>query len=71
MAIIRVTYRLGFCIKGLEAMLMARPIEVTPVLKGKDAQAFLRETRDVQVTTERLSWLASVAQESRQAETKK
>jgi hypothetical protein len=47
---------------------MARPIEVTPILKGKDAQAFLRETRDVQVTTERRDWLASVAQESKKAE---
>ncbi len=47
---------------------MARPIEVTPVLKGKDAQNFLRETRVVQVTTERRDWLALVARESKQAE---
>ncbi len=47
---------------------MARPIEATPVLKGKDAEVFLRETRNVQVTIERREWLASVAQESKQAE---
>jgi len=47
---------------------MARPIEATPVLKGKDAQEFLRVTRNVEVTTERLTWLATVAKESKQAE---
>lgn len=47
---------------------MARPIEVTPILKGKDALKFLRETSNPKVTAERLQWLASVALESKQAE---
>lgn len=47
---------------------MARPIEVTPVLEGKDAERFLRETRDVRITVERMTWLASVAEESKKAE---
>ena len=50
---------------------MARPIESTPVLKGKDAAAFLRQTRDVTVTPERREWLESLAKQSRKAESQK
>ena len=48
---------------------MARPIEATPVLKGKDAQVFLEEVRlSEPVPTERLQWLEKLAQESKSAE---
>lgn len=51
-------------------MTMARPIESTPVLKGKDADAFLRQTRDVVVTPERREWLETLAKQSKKAEAK-
>ena len=47
---------------------MARPIEVTPVLKGKDAKTFLAETTSVVVTKERMEWLKSVSEKSKRAE---
>lgn len=47
---------------------MARPIEVTPILKGKDAQAFLEETTRVVVTQERMEWLRTVSEKSKRAE---
>lgn len=49
---------------------MARPIEVTPVLKGKDAKAFLTSLKEVVVTKERLAWLKSVSEKSKRAEKK-
>ncbi len=49
---------------------MARPIEATPVLKGKDAKDFLREMNSAVMTEERLRWLRSVAEESKQVERK-
>jgi hypothetical protein len=51
---------------------MARPIEATPILKGRDAEAFLcqMEVREP-VSAERLTWLQSVATESKSAEAKK
>jgi hypothetical protein len=50
---------------------MARPIEVTPILKGKDARVFIEETRSVIVTAERIEWLKAVAAQSKKAEKKK
>ena len=50
---------------------MARPIEVTPVLKGKDAKLFLQQTRSVVVTEERIEWLKTVAEQSKKAEKNK
>lgn len=48
---------------------MARPIEATPVLKGKDAKAFLEDTRMAEpVCPERVRWLDNLAEESRAAE---
>jgi len=49
---------------------MARPIEATPVLEGKDAQDFLRSIEDSKPTRERLEYLSALAQESRAAEKK-
>jgi hypothetical protein len=50
---------------------MARPIQPTPVLKGKDAKVFLERMRSAEMTPERLRWLESVAAESKSAENKK
>jgi hypothetical protein len=50
---------------------MARSIDVTPVLTGKDADRFLRETRNVVITPERRAWLESLAEESKKAEANK
>lgn len=47
---------------------MARPIEVTPVLRGKDAKEFLANTQSVVVTKERITWLKSIADQSKKAE---
>jgi hypothetical protein len=53
-------------------VIMARPIEATPVLKGKDADAFLTDMRlTAPVSTERKAWLDSLAQASKSAEQKK
>jgi hypothetical protein len=37
-----------------EGSVMARPIEATPILKGKDAEAFLRRMETVVVTKQRI-----------------
>jgi hypothetical protein len=50
---------------------MARPIEATPVVKGKDGDLFVREARDVVVTTAPREWLESLAKQSKKAETEK
>jgi hypothetical protein len=47
---------------------MARPIESTPVLKGKDAKVFIERMNAAVMTPERLRWLQSVAAESIRAE---
>lgn len=48
---------------------MARPIEATPVLKGKDARLFLEQVRiERPVSSERIEWLAQLAKESKQSE---
>jgi hypothetical protein len=50
---------------------MARPIEPTPVLRGKDAKAFLGRMNAAVMTPERLRWLESIAAESKRAESRK
>jgi hypothetical protein len=50
---------------------MARPIEATPVLRGKDAEVFLRQMNSAVMTLERQRWLESVATESKRVEKKK
>ena len=50
---------------------MARPIEPTPVLKGKDAKVFLARMNAAVMTQEQLRWLESVAAESKRAENRK
>jgi hypothetical protein len=50
---------------------MARPIQPTPALKGKDAKLFLDKMNSAVMTPERLTWLQSAAEESKRAETKK
>lgn len=47
---------------------MARPIEATPVLEGKDAENFLRSIEDPKPTPERLEYLTALAEESKAAE---
>jgi hypothetical protein len=47
---------------------MARPIEATPVLKGKDAKSFLKSVRSVVVTGQRMEYLKATAEKSRKAE---
>lgn len=49
-------------------MTMAKPIEMTPVLKGKDARDFRARMDAVVVTDERLAWLRTVAEESKRVE---
>jgi len=50
---------------------MARPIEATPILKGKDAETFLSETSLSQpLSQERLEWMERLAQESKDADRK-
>lgn len=47
---------------------MARPIQPTPVLKGKDARVFLDRMNAAVMTPQRLQWLELAAKESKQAE---
>lgn len=47
---------------------MARPIEATPILKGKDADALLRRAESVVVTKERIAFLKTAALQSKKAE---
>jgi hypothetical protein len=48
---------------------MARPIEATPVLTGRDAEIFLRQVRLTEpVSKARLAWLERLAEESKSAE---
>ncbi len=50
---------------------MARPIEPTPVLKGKDAKDFAQKMNAAVMTPERLAWLRATAEESKRAESNK
>jgi hypothetical protein len=48
---------------------MARPIEATPILKNRDADAFLSEMRcDEPVSSDRVQWLDTIAEASKSAE---
>jgi hypothetical protein len=47
---------------------MARPIEPTPVLKGKDAKDFIERMDAAVMTRERATYLRSAAEESKRAE---
>jgi hypothetical protein len=48
---------------------MARPIEATPVLKGKDARTFLDQIRIEQpISAQRIEWLQRLARESKTSE---
>jgi hypothetical protein len=48
---------------------MARPIEATPVLKGKDAKAFLEQTKITKpISYERKLWMAKLVAEGKAAE---
>ena len=47
---------------------MARPIEATPVLKGRDAERFLDSVRPEPVSEERQRWMQELIQQSREAE---
>jgi|GEM_PF-724279 len=49
--------------------IMARPIEATPVLKGKDAKVFLEQTKIKEpISVERMLWLATLVKEGKAAE---
>lgn len=47
---------------------MARLIEATPVLEGKDAERFLRSIEDSTLTQERSEYLGTLARESKAAD---
>jgi hypothetical protein len=48
---------------------MARPIEATPVLKGKDAKVFLEQIKITEpISTERKLWMARLVAEAKAAE---
>lgn len=48
---------------------MARPIEATPVLRGKDARTFLDQMRiEKPVSQERKDWLNQMALDSKASE---
>ena len=50
---------------------MARPIEATPVLTGKDAEQFLNQVKvSSPPSDDRLRWMESLANQSRSAEQK-
>jgi hypothetical protein len=52
-----------------EGSLMARPIEATPVLKGKDAKVFLEQIKITEpISTERKLWMARLVAEAKAAE---
>lgn len=47
---------------------MARPIEPTPILKGKEAKEFIEKMDAAVMTKERLTYLHSAAEESKRAD---
>ncbi|VVB53002.1 Uncharacterised protein [uncultured archaeon] len=49
---------------------MAKPIEATPILKGKDARALLARLNSAVMTPERMQYLESLAAESKRSEKK-
>jgi hypothetical protein len=50
---------------------MARPIQATPALKGKDAKTFVEKMNSAVMTPERLQYLRCAAESSKKAESKK
>jgi len=63
----------SLCVAGVsrlsdKRLIMAKPIEATPVLKGKDARMFLSQMNSAIMTPERMQYLESVAAESKRAE---
>jgi hypothetical protein len=52
-----------------EGNIMARPIEATPVLKGKDARVFLEQTKITKpISAKRKLWMAKLVAEGKAAE---
>ena len=49
---------------------MARPIEATPVLKGRDAERFLDSVRPEPISEDRQRWMQELMEQSRKAERK-
>ncbi len=48
---------------------MARPIEATPMLKGKDAKVFLEQTKISEpISAERKLWMARLVAEAKASE---
>jgi len=48
---------------------MARPIEATPMLRGKDAKVFLEQIRITEpISAERKLWMARLVAEAKAAE---
>ena len=47
---------------------MARPIEATPVLKGRDAERFLDSVRPEPISEDRQRWMQELMEQSRKAE---
>ena len=63
---------LGRLFALVEGSTMARPIEPTPIVKGKDAEVFLQDMKmEEPVSPDRLRWLETVAEASKSAEGKK
>ncbi len=50
---------------------MARPIQPTPVLKGKDAKMFAEKMNAAVMTPERLKYLQAAGESSKRAESKR
>jgi hypothetical protein len=59
----------SMCVLGRHKM--ARPIEPTPALKGKDARIFAEKMNAAVMTPERLKYLQSAAASSKRAESKR
>ena len=47
---------------------MARPIEATPVLEGRDAERFLDSVKTERISEDRQRWMDNVVRESKVAE---
>ena len=53
----------------VEGSIMARPIEATPLLKGKDAKVFLEQIKITEpISIERKLWMARIVAEAKAAE---
>ena len=64
---IRLPWRLAR--KRCRGDMMARPIEATPMLKGKDAKVFLEQTKISEpISAERKLWMARLVAEAKASE---